>query len=310
MSSHNLRAVAAALSLGILSLSASAATLGVAGDYNAFIFNNLSANGGDTEGRLAVGNSFTASSYSVGEKLTNSGGTRNDLVVGNNMNAIGGWQVFNGNAVYGVTLTAAPTTPNGSTFKGTPVNFAAAQADLQTKSAYWGGLAATGTSVLTFSTLTLTGSSPTLNIFQVAQNDWQVSSDKQINIPVGSTAIINIAGTTINFGGGLAINGSSSPSNPAENGVLYNFPNATAVNPSNIAMLGSVLAPYATLTITGGSINGVGIALNAIQQNGGEFHHHPFTGNLPDPPVVPEPATLALMLLGGAASLLRRNRHG
>ena len=288
---------------------AAAGTLGIAGDYNAFIFNNLSSAGGDTEGRLAVGNNFTASSYGVGVTLTNSHGARNDLVVGNNMNAIGGWQVFNGNAVWGTTLTAAPTTPNGTTFQGTPVNFAAAQADLQAKSAYWATLPATGTSFFQYSTITLTGTNPGLNVFQVNAADWQVSSDKQINIPVGSTAIINIAGTSISFQGGLAINGSSSQSNPAENGVIFNFPNATSLNPSNIGILGSVLAPYATLTLNGGNINGVGIALNAIQQNGGEFHNHPFTGDVPDPPAVPEPASLALLLIGAAAGLANARRR-
>ena len=135
MSSTILRAACAALLAFLLRMPSQAATLGIANDYNAFIFGNLNAAGGDTEGRLAVGNNLNASSYGVGVTLTNSGGTRDDLVVGNNMNAQGGWQVFNGNAVYGATLTAAPTTPNGSTFQGTPVDFAAAQADLLAKSA-------------------------------------------------------------------------------------------------------------------------------------------------------------------------------
>lgn len=308
MSPKNLRAAFAVLVSLIVTMPAAAGTLGIAGDYNAFIFNNLSSAGGDTEGRLAVGNNFTASSYGVGVTLTNSQGARNDLVVGNNMNAIGGWQVFNGNAVWGNVLTGAPTTPNGATFQGTPINFAAAQAELQAKSAYWATLPATGTSVFQFSTITLNGSNPGLNVFQVNANDWQVSSDKQINIPVGSTAIINIVGTSISFQGGLAINGDSSQSNPAENGVIFNFPNATSLNPSNIAILGSVLAPYANLTITGGSINGVGIALNALQQNGGEFHNHPFTGNVPDVPAVPEPASVALMLFGLATFVCGRRR--
>jgi len=310
VSLKSLRAACAAALLLFAAHPAVAGTLGIAGDYNGFIFNNLNASGGDTEGRLAVGNNFTASSYGVGVQLTNSHGTRTDLVVGNNMNAAGAWQVFNGNAVYGTTLTAAPTTPNGTTFQGTPVDFAAAQADLQAKSAYWATLPANGTSVFQFSTLTLNGTDPTLNIFQVAASDWTSSSDKQIHIPSGSTAIINIAGTSLTFGGGLAINGDSSQSNPAETGVIYNFPTATSVTPSHIAVLGSLLAPFATLTLDGGNVNGVGMALNAVQQGGGEFHYHPFTGNVPDPPVtVPEPTTAALLFVVAFSSLLHRRGH-
>jgi choice-of-anchor A domain-containing protein len=309
VSSQNLRAATAAILAVIIASPATAGILGVAGDFNGFVFGNLNSAGQDTEGRLAVGGNFTASNYGVGVTLTNSHGTRDDLVVGGNMNAIGAWQVFNGNAVWGASLTASPTTPNGNTHQGTPVDFAAAQAYLTAKSAYWGSLAATGTSVLTFSTLTITGTNPGLNVFQVAQSDWQNSSDKQIHIPVGATALINIAGTSISYQGGLALNGSSSAAgNPALPGVLYNFPNATSISNNNIALLGSLLAPLATLTINGGNIDGNGIALNVIQQNGGEFHNFTFTGDLPSVPV-PEPGTFALLLLGAVALISRRVRQ-
>jgi hypothetical protein len=98
-------ALAVALALG-LSASAPAANLGTANAFNGFVFGNLTSHGQDTEGRLAVGGNFTASSYGVGSggvgpavPLTN---PRTDvLVVGGDMNAQGGWQVFNGNAVWG-----------------------------------------------------------------------------------------------------------------------------------------------------------------------------------------------------------------
>ena len=122
---------------------------------------------------------------------------------------------------------------------------------------------------------------------------WENSNDKQINIPVGSTVLINIAGTNVAFNGGLAINGQQNDFDPAIPGILYNFASATSLQPSNIAVLGSVLAPLADLTLTGGDINGITIVANALTQNGGEFHNRGFTGTLPNPSV-PEPWSVAL----------------
>jgi choice-of-anchor A domain-containing protein len=273
--------------------------LGVANDFNGFIFGNLTATGGDTEGRLAVGGNFQATNYSVGAggvgpALPNSFGTRDDLIVGGDMNAIGAWQVFYGNAVWGASLTAAPTIPvgNGTVFQGTPVNFAAAQADLVANS-----------SVFMFSTLTLTGIDPLMNVFTVTESDWENSTDKQINVPAGATALINILGTSITQGGGLAVNGSNNPANPQGAYLLYHYPQATTINSNGIAMIGSVLAPYANLTLNAGGINGVGIAAAATQISGGEFHNFTFNGN-----IVPEPssAVLALGCLVGLGWKLRR----
>ena len=116
--------------------------LGNALDFNAFIFNDLTATGGDTEGRLAVGGNVTFNgSYSVGECSSNSSvsqpcrvvtdtsgnpvstpnnrvaggsqfqsnGGRDDLVVGGNIisNASGGtsFNLLAGNGQVGGSVT-------------------------------------------------------------------------------------------------------------------------------------------------------------------------------------------------------------
>ena len=307
-------AMAAAIALAFgLSVDARAANLGAANAFNGFIFGNLTSAGQDTEGRLAVGGNFTASNYGVGSggvgpavPITN---PRTDvLVVGGDMNAQGGWQVFNGNAVWGTSLTAAPTTLNGITYQGNPVNFAAAQADLTAKSTAWGALPTNASVVFDgFSTLDLTTTNAGLNVFNVTESVWESTSNKRIfNAFPNATMLINILGTNVTQFGGMSYNNNGGPS-AAHSGVLFNFPQATVVQTNNIAMLGSVLAPYAALTINGGGINGVGIAASAHQQSGGEFHNFTFTGDIPYNPV-PEPASLALAGLGLAAIAVKRRQ--
>jgi hypothetical protein len=61
MLSRTKPAVVGAAFFLILAASARASLLAPADDSNGFVFNNLTATGGDTEGRLAVGNNFQAS---------------------------------------------------------------------------------------------------------------------------------------------------------------------------------------------------------------------------------------------------------
>jgi len=63
-------------------------------------------------------------------------------------------------------------------------------------------------------------------------------------------------------------------------------------------------------TINGGHVSGNGIALDVVQQNGGEFHVFTFTGDLTGLPV-PEPTTAVLLIAAVyAASASRVVRSG
>jgi choice-of-anchor A domain-containing protein len=287
-----------------------ASILGVAGDFNGFVFGNLSATGGDTEGRLAVGGNMFAEFYSVasggiGPAVPYVSPPNDHLVVGGNLDAPGNWQVFNGNAVYGGTLIADPDTicASCSTKPGNPVDFGAVQADLLAKSAYWASLPTNASMLHEYSTLTLTATNAGLNVFNVPESLWESTNTKLIVNPnPNATLLINILGTNISQSGGLFYNGTQTPST-AHGKVLFNYADATLLNIANMGVLGSVLAPKAHLALTSGGINGVGIAASAQQTWGGEFHNFTFTGDLPNSTPAPEPTTAMIFAVGALCGL-------
>lgn len=314
--------------------------LGTAQFYAGTIFGNLTASGGDAEGRLAVqGNATFTGSYSVGgvPPFPNSSGapllptssTRDDLIAGGQLSTVNAWSV-NANDVRGSLAPGSPgvshispgaasrnqaviqlsiTTGNAVTTGGQ--SFAQLQAELISKSIYWSTLATTGT--INFNPsgnfLTLTGTDNTLNIFNVLDTQFGAASATiTINAPAGSTVLVNIldADGIAGFNGGLiTLNGIS------HENVLYNFAQTTgAFSSSSRLFEGSVLAARTTsVSLSGGAINGRAIFGGDTNQGGGfEFHNFQFLGSLPAGADAPEPGALALLLVPGAlwTSCLRR----
>lgn len=312
MDSKLLRAAVAVGGVIVLGQTAHAGVLGPAEGFNAFILGDYSNSpGGDTEGRLAVGGNANLSSYSVGAALTNSHGSRDDLVVGGSLNAPWGWNVANGNAVYGTTVSYAPTTPNGTLrHDAGAIDFTVAAAQLQSTSDTLAALAVNATGLRQWSTYTITGTDAGLNVFTLDATQaalWASASDHQIIAPSGSTFIINFTSASVSMQYGMELFGVDS------NHVLFNFDNATALNISSMGVLGSILAPDAHLDLNGGNINGQVVAASAYTHSGGEFHNYTFTGTVPGggEHVVAVPSPLALpaglAMLGGVA--LRRPRR-
>jgi hypothetical protein len=95
--------------------------------------------------------------------------------------------------------------------------------------------------------------------------------------------------------------------------VLYNFYGATSLTLSGVGVEGTILAPTAAVTFNNGAINGGMIAGSLV--GSGETHIYDgghgastlFDGTLPGggdilpATAVPEPASLALMAIGGVA---------
>jgi choice-of-anchor A domain-containing protein len=306
-------AVAAAVSLLVLlCVSPSWAVVdpfGTAGDYNGFILGDVNHPGGDSEGAVAVGGNATFSNYGVGFHLPAGYGAAGGfgLVVGGNLNWTNG-EVFHGQVHVGGTYSPSGVTiAEGPLFNpSTPIDFGAEGAYLQNLSSFWAGLTTTGSKsrVLwgpagTWSTnggaLVLTGNSSTLNVFSVFGWEWQGTRQVNLNVPAGSSVIINVAGTTDTAHlpwGAMFINlsgaGDSTAASDWQN-VIWNFHELLTMDLSAIGFKGSLFAPLADITYSNGNVEGHLIANSLTNAGSAELHLYPFQGDVPVPTSEPEP---------------------
>jgi choice-of-anchor A domain-containing protein len=337
---------------GVPAAHATTLTLGQASSYDVFVFGNFTESGTDSQGRVAVGGNFAPANgggFSIASQLSDQAGTY-DLVAGGNFTN-NGYSVGGGDAFVGGNLNwTDPTLPhnvyvNGSFtnnsgggtvggkvyYAGTsctsgdpiscvkgsatasPIDFVGAQTNLDTVSSTLAGQTANGTTSFDgYSTYTLTGTSSTLNVFNLTNSTY---NGQTINItaPASSTVVVNVAGTSDSItGGSINLNGV-----PATN-VIFNFSAATSVSIANLAFNGTLLAPYANFSGTWGQLNGELIAESA--QGTTEFHNVLFSGTLPSASgtlsgtsdsgggATPEPSTWLMLLGGGGLIAISRRR--
>ena len=261
------------------------ATNCVAGDnsvcqYNLFVLGNSTAQYSDVQGRVAVGGNATYTGYDFGSALS-ALHSRNDVVVGGTLKFSNGQVekgsvVANGNITFtNVTMVGGNITSGGAVsftngqvngtvtqnqFNPLPFDFHYAAGFLQGASSYYGSLPATGTTANQYGGLFLTGTNPALNIFSVSaallQSVWGV----QINVPVGSTVLINVSGLTATQPNvGYNYTGTDA------NHVLFNYFEATTLNIGSGQ--GSILAPFSDIKFQSGAVNGTVIG-NSFTGNG------------------------------------------
>ncbi|MBE9125976.1 MULTISPECIES: choice-of-anchor A family protein [unclassified Coleofasciculus] len=301
----------------VLSLSnqASAISLGAASDYNLFILGDVTQSNTDSEGKVAIAGNVEFSNFYVGMSLPTSGDNGDVLIVGENLNFSGG--TVQGNAVYGGQANISNVTfnNNGTLRQDTPIDFNRAKQELQGLSTYLGGLTANGETTIASGGINLSGLDANLNIFNLDASDLSGASSFNIDVTQGSTAIVNIRGTSAtlqNFG--FNINGN--PENEQRQKIIYNFFEADSLTASGIGIQGSVLAPWANFNFDNAQVNGNVITASLTGQ--GQSNNYLFNGNLPDPTPevpasVPEPATLAglgLVAAAGIASRRQRKQKG
>ncbi|TVP54975.1 MAG: choice-of-anchor A family protein [Nodularia sp. (in: Bacteria)] len=313
------------LSLGTIAITsviqpAIAANLGIAQDYNVFVFGDMNQSS-DSEGRVAVGGNATFTNFGIADRLSNSNGTDTRLVVGGDLNYNGG-QIFGGNAVVGGNVNTPVyfnCSPNCGVTSGNPIDFDAARQELNHLSEYLGGLAATTTTEYKWGGIQLQGKKDDdLNVFTIDGSKFSSSTYLDLKEVGGnSTVLLNILGDSVqieNFG--FNMNGVN------QQNVLFNFVNATQVTTTGFSFNGSVLATKAHVNFNNGNVEGTMVASSL--SGSGEFHNKQFTGNLPPvsnqwlPPVdepittptsVPEPSTiLGMFLVGTLVGFSRRSQ--
>jgi choice-of-anchor A domain-containing protein len=189
-------------------------------------------------------------------------------------------QLANTSAAY-----SALTTNSAYTLSGNSLTFTVNNANLATSGAN------AGVAVFSIDASMLTGQN--LSIDLIKNNAMSVI----INVTGSTTAAFS---SSENFQGGFQNNKSN---------ILFNFQNQTTVSFGN-SEYGAILAPNATLTDTGGALNGSVYVENFTQTN--EVHLPSYTGFVPSV-AVPEPASVLSTSVGLALVALkirRRRRRG
>lgn len=262
------------------SVDTAAFNLGIASDFNLFVLYDLSQPSSDTEGRVAVGRSANLTGYSVGDKLPNSFGTVDMLIVGQNLN-YGIGRVYNGNVVYGNSSNLpkySVSVEEGTVRKDSVIDFDAARSYLQNLSLELAAYPVNGTTTFEWNEVALTGTDPFLNVFRVDGANLNVANSFTINVPNGAAVLVNFVGNDLRWSGGLDITGTDKAN------VLYNFYQTTKLKIQGIDVRGSILAPFADVNFVTGQQNGQMIAKNLTGQ--GQFNNTKFVGNIPKDTII------------------------
>lgn len=140
-------------------------------------------------------------------------------------------------------------------------DFATAKTQLLALSDAYAAKVQTGTATYQYGTMTLTGNEKGLNVFNISGSDVSSMTNFVINVPAGSTAVVNISGTSTKISNGMTVNGTDSSR------VILNFNQQTSIDVSNIGVKGSILAPRAAASFSSGNIDGTLIA-NSVKAPG------------------------------------------
>jgi len=277
------------------------------GNFNAIVFGNLTATGGDTEGRLAVGGDFSAHTYSVGSGSQGPPALANeDNFIVNGVADTRNWGMI-GNFVYNTLAGGAqvPTHPAGT---GTDIGNITNRLSFNNLKAYYTTLSTelagkTDNGDVEYGPydyvqIKLTGSNTTLNIFTVTLPETK-SFGIDIAVPAGSAVLINVTNKTVVFKNGSMTGGQREKT-------LFNFSKATSISTSGFAIEAQVLAPLASLSGMGGSINGQAVIGGNVLMDGG-FEFHNFCSSFPMPSTTPLPVTLTSFTVGkeGTQAILK-----
>ncbi len=335
-----LRIGAIVSTLGVFSM-ASAQSLGLANQFNAFVFGNASANGGETEGAVAVGGNFSTTNAHntliVPGGATVNGNSNVGLYVKGNLSVQGGQLNNGGKALIGGAFSnsSGPYNLNGggnlkaggsisggingsATANAMPnpvnaVDFSQQQTYSNQQSAFIAGLGgATNMDALIGDPNNLSinvGSLPTLlghpGVKLLRTNATSQAAFQNLLVTFNNfgsnTLLIDVVGSG-------TLNWKWKMNSPAYNRMLWNFNGLTQLNVSNDTFGGSILAPH-TRVVQERVIRGNLIASSWELRNGVEMWFggsNKFDGYAP----VPEPATMATLAVGALGLIAKRRKRG
>lgn len=183
--------------LAIISLSvlpAQAIGLGLAGDFNCFMFDSAERYSGDTINRVAVGGDATFTNFAIDQGFPPN--LSGDLIVGGNLTLyqapVGQTQdgtIFVGGS-YSIDLSGTPSVTQGIV----PIDFGAQKDYLTQYSQFWASLPANGITDTTIPDhITLIGTDSSLNIFQLPGTTLD-HGVFDIQVPSNSTVLVNLPG--------------------------------------------------------------------------------------------------------------------
>ncbi len=257
------------------SLTTSNLDFGVAKDFNLFVLEDLFQPSSDTEGKVAVGRNAFFANYSIGDKLPNSNGTEDVLIVGKDLTFLSG-RVYNGNVVYGDTTNLPVSTVSvdeGTIRKDSVIDFNAAAAFLNGLSNTLAGYQVNGTDTMQWGGIFMNGTNPFINVFNISGSDLSVANNVEIRTPAGAVAIVNVSGNNVVWSGGQSLFGTD------KQNVIFNFFEADSLKLQWIGIQGSILAPKAHVNFVSGVQEGQMICKSLVGM--GQFNLAQFIGNIP-----------------------------
>lgn len=269
-----------------LSKSTSSSPLGIAGDYNAFIFGDTTMpGGGKISGSLASGGNVYLRQMTINETESNIlPKAPYAVVAGKDIDFQQG--TIYGNILYGGTKISIGTIDKGTVTKGvfiSPNDFIAARTYYKNLSNSLAVIKANGTTLPQYGGLYLSSNSSKA-VFDIKNSEFdQINWTNLDNVKNAKTILFNFRDENIVFNKGFAL-----PAGITAKQVIFNFPIATTLDIRGPEVSGSIIAPLADLTfINGGQIHGNVIAEKLTASS--LIDYYSYNAELPKPEATATP---------------------